>query len=57
LLVVVGVDGDDELPPVAGSGLDSGVEAEQLLVCESEGGKEFDQIFRLLRSGAEHHVI
>jgi len=42
LLVVVGVNGDDELPPVIWDGLNSGVEAERLLVGKSEGGKEFD---------------
>jgi len=42
LLVIVGVNGDDELPPVTSDGLNSGVETERLLVRKSEGGKEFD---------------
>jgi hypothetical protein len=36
------VNGYVELSPVAGNGLDSGIEAERLLVRESKGSKEFD---------------
>jgi hypothetical protein len=42
LLVVVWVNGDDELPPITCDGLNSRVEAERRLVRKSEGGKEFD---------------
>ena len=42
LLVVVGVNGDVELSPITCDGLNSGVEAERLLVRKSEGGKKFN---------------
>jgi len=42
LLVVVGVNGDDELPSITWNGLNSGIESERLLVGKSKGGKEFD---------------
>jgi hypothetical protein len=42
LLVVVGVNCDDELPLVAYVGFNSGIEAERLFVRESESGKKLD---------------
>jgi hypothetical protein len=48
LLVVVGANGDVELPLVTRDRLNSGVEAEGLLVRKGEGSKEFDKTFRHL---------
>jgi len=42
LLVVVGVNGDNELPVSTQDRLNSGIEAERLLVRKSEGRKKFD---------------
>jgi hypothetical protein len=39
-MVIVGVNGDIKFPPLAWNGLNSGVEAEKLLVRKSESGKK-----------------
>jgi hypothetical protein len=39
-MVIVGVNSDVELPPLAWYGLNSGVEAEEVLLRKSEDGKK-----------------